>query len=128
MSGPSAGSHATVGNVLYGSKGYLSSAEGFETFLGKEQEPGPKAEIAEESGNNWANFIQAVRSRKHSDLNAPLEEGVPSVILIHLANISYRVGRSLHFDATTMTCKDDPEANSMFTREYRAPFVVPKIA
>ena len=128
MSGPAAGSHATVGNMIYGSKGYLSSANGFETFLGKEQQPGPKAEVAEERGNNWANFIQAVRSRNHSDLNAPVEEAVPSVVLIHLANISYRLGRSLHFDANTMRCSGDDEANRMFTRDYRAPFMVPKLA
>lgn len=127
MSGPAAGTHATVGNVIYGSNGYLSSANGFETFLGKEQQPGPKAEEDEE-GDNWANFIQAVRSRKYSDLNAPMEEAVPSVILIHLANISYRLGRSLHFDSNLMACTGDPEANQMFSRDYRKPFVVPKLA
>lgn len=127
MSGPAAGTHATVGNVIYGSKGYLSSAYGFETVLGIEHEPGPKAE-SDDNGNNWANFIQAIRSRKHSDLNAPVEEAVPSVVLIHLANISYRLGRSLHFDSSTMTCSGDPEANQMFSRkEYREPFVVPTV-
>lgn len=55
-----------------------------------------------------------------------MEEGAPSVILIHLANISYRLGRTLNFDANTMTCKGDAEANKMFTRNYRAPFVVPE--
>jgi predicted dehydrogenase len=125
MSGPAAGTHATVGNIIYGSNGYLSSAHGYETFLGKEQQPGPKRD-SEDEGNNWANFIQVVRSRKHSDLNAPLEEAVPSVILIHLANISYRLGRSLNFDSTTMTCTGDSEANQMFSRNYREPFVVPK--
>jgi predicted dehydrogenase len=127
MSGPAAGTHATVGNIIYGSNGYLSSAHGYETFLGREQQPGPKGE-AEDRGNNWANFIQAVRSRNHSDLNAPLQEAVPSVILIHLANISYRLGRTLHFDSTTMSCTGDPEANRMFTRNYRQPFVVPEVA
>jgi Oxidoreductase family, C-terminal alpha/beta domain len=126
MSGPAAGTHATVGNVIYSSQGYLSSANGYETFLGKDQQPGPKAASYDE-GNNWANFIQVVRSRKQSDLNAPLEEAVPSVILIHLANISYRLGRSLHFDSNTMMCTGDAEANRMFTRNYRAPFVVPKL-
>jgi hypothetical protein len=127
MYGPAAGSHATVGDVIYGSKGYLSTANGYETFLGKEHQPGPKAG-RDEQGNNWANFIQAVRSRKESDLNAPLSEAVPSVVLIHLANISYRLGRSIHFDPTTMTCTGDSEANQMFTRkEYREPFVIPKI-
>ncbi len=128
MSGPAAGTHATVGNVIYGSKGYLSTADGYETILGKDHQPGPKA-AGDESGNNWANFIQAVRSRKQSDLNAPLSEAVPSVVLIHLANISYRLGRSVHFDAASMSCTGDSEANQMFTRtEYRKPFVVPKLA
>jgi predicted dehydrogenase len=124
MSGPAAGAPATVGNIIYGSKGYLSTADGFKIFLGKEQQPGPTPTPGAR-GDNWANFIQAVRSRKYSDLNAPIEEGAPSVILIHLANISYRLGRTLHFDAATMTCKGDAEANRMFTRVYRAPFVVP---
>jgi predicted dehydrogenase len=128
MSGPAAGTHATVGNVVYGSKGYLSTANGYETVVEKEHQPGPKA-IRDERGDNWANFIQAVRSRKQSDLNAPLSEAVPSVVLIHLANISYRLGRSLHFDSNTMSCTGDPEANMMFSRrEYREPFTVPKIA
>lgn len=126
MSGPAAGTHASVGNIVYGSKGYLSTAKGYETFLGKDQEPGPKSKD-DEIGNNWANFIKAVRSRKHSDLNAPLEEAVPSVYLIHLANISYRLGRTLHFNPETLTCQDDHEANAMFSRpQYRAPFVVPE--
>ncbi len=114
-----------IGNIVYGSKGYLSTANGFKIFLGKEQQPGP-APTSTERGDNWANFIKAVRSRKQSDLNAPLEEGVPSVTLIHLANISYRLGRTLNFDAASMTCKGDAEANRMFTRTYRAPFTVPE--
>ena len=114
-----------IGNIIYGSKGYLSTANGYKIFLGKEQEPGP-APSGTERGDNWANFIKAVRSRKASDLNAPVEEGVPSVTLIHLANISYRLGRTLNFDAETLTCKDDAEANRMFTRKYRAPFTVPE--
>jgi hypothetical protein len=45
---------------------------------------------------------------------------------MHLANISYRVGRTLHWDAAKMQCIGDDEANKMLTRAYRAPFVVPK--
>ncbi len=115
----------TVGNLFYGSKGYLA-IDGYgtyKTFLGKDQEPGPSAH---EDGNNWANFIEAVRSRKPSDRNAPIEEGLLSTILVHLANISYRVGRTLEFDPETWSCKGDQEATAMFTRDYRAPFVVPE--
>jgi hypothetical protein len=126
MAGAAAGTRTTVGNIVYGSKGYLSTARpGFKIWLGKEQQPGP-APSGPRGGDNWANFIQAVRSRKQSDLNAPIEEGAPSVTLIHLANISYRLGRTLNFDPETLTVKGDAEANRMFTRNYRAPFVVPE--
>ncbi len=126
MAGPAAGTRTTVGNIVYGSKGYLSTARpGFKIWLGKEQQPGPTPSRPRGS-DNWAHFIQAVRSRKQSDLNAPIEEAAPSVILIHLANISYRLGRTLHFDPDTLTCKNDTEANAMFTRDYREPYVVPE--
>jgi predicted dehydrogenase len=123
--GEAGGGSNAIGNILYGSKGYLSTANGFKIFLGKEQQPGP-APSGTGRGDNWANFIKAVRSRNVADLNAPVDEGVPSVTLIHLANISYRLGRTLNFDAATMTCKGDAEANAMFTRPYRAPFTVPE--
>ena len=38
------------------------------------------------------NFISAVRSRKVADLRAPLIEGHLSTALVHMGNISYRVG------------------------------------
>jgi predicted dehydrogenase len=116
-----------VGATFYGSKGYMSiDAEDFgkyRTFLGRKQEPGPSGN---DIGDNWANFISAVRSGNHADLNAPIEEGAISTTLVHLANISYRVGRTLHFDADSYSCTGDEEANRMFRREYRKPFVVPE--
>jgi predicted dehydrogenase len=122
----------TVGNIFYGSKGYLAidwytkyySVLGPKKENGENwQEPGPGIDVG---GNNWQNFIDAVRTGKYSDLNAPIEEGAISTTLVHLANISYRLGRSIRFDAATYSCPDDKEATSMFTRNYRAPFVVPE--
>ncbi len=115
----------TIGNQFYGSKGYLviDNYNKYYSFLGKEQTPGPTATKRDE---HWANFIGAVRSRKRQDLTAEIEEGALSCNLMHLANISYRLGRTLNWDAKTMTVVNDPEANKMLTRDYRAPFVVPK--
>jgi predicted dehydrogenase len=115
----------TIGNIYYGSKGYMAvdGYTSYRTFLGKEQEPGP---ARMEGGSNWANFIKAVRSRKQSDLNADIEEGHISCILVHLANISYRLGRAIEFDGATETIKGDSEASKMLRREYRKPFVVPE--
>ncbi len=44
---------------------------------------------------------------------------------MHLGNIAYRVGRTLEFDPVTMRVKNDEEANRLFKRAYRAPYVVP---
>jgi predicted dehydrogenase len=117
----------TVGAVIYGSKGYLAITDEdhgrYQSFLGREQQPGPSGE---DLGNNWANFIAALRTRKHEDLNAPIEEGAISTTLVHLANLSYRLGRTLHFDAATYSVRADAEANRMFRRDYRKPFEVPE--
>ena len=115
----------TVGNIFYGSKGYLA-IDGYNkywTYLGREQEPGPSAEGG---GSHTGNFLEAVRTRNQAHLNAEIEEGAISCTLMHLGNIAYRLGRTLTFDAAAMKCVGDDEANKMFTRDYRAPFVVPK--
>ncbi len=43
--------------------------------------------------SHFANFLQAVRSRKLSDLRAEILEGHQSTSLCHVGNISYRLGR-----------------------------------
>ena len=115
----------TIGNIFYGSKGYLA-IEGYatyKTFLGREAQPGP---AKSEGGSNWVNFIQAMRSRKQGDLNAEIEEGAISSTLVHLANISHRLGRSINFDAKSYSCPGDKEATAMFKRSYRKGWEVPE--
>jgi len=114
-----------IGNIFYGSEGYLAidGYTSYKTFLGKKQEPGPSRR---EGGSTWVNFIQAVRSRKREELVADIEEGHLSSAAMHLANISYRTGRSLQFDPLKEQIVGDVEANNMLRRKYRAPFVVPE--
>jgi predicted dehydrogenase len=115
----------TVGNLFYGSKGYLA-IDGYNkyyTFLGRDQQPGPEAN---QGGNNWQNFVDVVRSRDVSKQNNRIEEGAASCVLMHLANISYRVGRTLEFDSEKMQIVGDKEANMLLTRKYRTGFVVPE--
>ena len=95
----------------------------YRTFLGKKKEPGP---TARQEGDHFANFIQAVRNRKPETLNAEIEEGHISSALAHLANISYRLGRSVVFDPKAEKFSGDPEANHLLTREYRPPYVIPE--
>ncbi|MBC8373052.1 MAG: Gfo/Idh/MocA family oxidoreductase [Phycisphaerae bacterium] len=43
--------------------------------------------------SHFANFIEAVRSRKHESLRADIAEGRISTSMCHLANISYKLGK-----------------------------------
>jgi predicted dehydrogenase len=124
------GGSDTIGNIFYGSKGYLAidGYDSYRTWFHKEQEPGPSGNGG---GNHFANFIDCVRSRKPEGLNAPIEEGYVSAALVHLANASYRLGRSLKVDPQSGRVIGDEEANQLLCdadRGYRAPFVVPKEA
>jgi predicted dehydrogenase len=73
--------------------------------------------------NHKENFVQSVRSHKRP--NADIEEGHRSLLLVHYANISCRLGgRKLRIDPKTERILDDPEAMKLFRREYRKPWVV----
>ena len=113
----------TIGNQFYGSKGYLvMDGDKYYSFLGRDQQPGPTSQVRDD---HFTNFIGAVRSRKREELAAEIEEGAISCNLVHLANISYRLGRTLLWDAKKMECTGDAEATRMLTRDYRKPYVVP---
>ena len=120
----------TIGNIFLGSEGYMTvDLNGFRTYLGEEHELGPSMFFAEDqrwaSAPHFANFLKAVKSRKHTDLNADIAEGYLSAALCHLANISYRTKQRLEFDPKTERFPNSPDANKLLTREYRPPFVVP---
>ena len=114
-----------VGDIFYGSKGYLamSGYATYKSWLGEDAEPGP---TATRGFNCWANFLDCVRSRKPENLNAPIEEAHFSCALIHLANASYRLGRTLRFDPETEQVIGDEEANRLLRGTYRDPYRVPE--
>ncbi len=137
-----------VGVIFLGADGYMIMPDysSYYTFLGKKAEPGPKAEAggmvrqlavprvkgpsAVGAGNitdlpHFESFIKAVRSRNESDLRSGPDDLHYSSSLNHLANISYRTGRMIHFDPKTEQCIGDAEANKLLTRDYRKPYVVP---
>jgi predicted dehydrogenase len=114
-----------VGNLFYGSKGFMTkTVNDWQVFEGRDRTLGASGSGLD---NHYNNYIQAIRENDQALAKADIKEGFYSCALIHLGNISYRLGRSLEFDPGTMRFKNDPEANLMLTREYRAPFVVPEI-
>jgi predicted dehydrogenase len=119
------GSPHAIGNLFYGSEGYMTIdlMGNWKTFMGRDREPGPGGEG---TGSMSRNFIRAIRANDASILEGGIEKGHYSSSLIHLANISYRLGRSIRFDPEREQCIDDKQANAMLTRDYREPFVIPE--
>ncbi|MBL8209561.1 MAG: gfo/Idh/MocA family oxidoreductase, partial [Bryobacterales bacterium] len=116
---------AGVGNIFYGSEGYMvvKGYDHYQIYLGQKREKGPTRKAG---GDHYANWIKAIRSRKTTDQNGPVETAHLASSLAHLGNISYRLGRQLDFDPKTERFVSDGEANKMIKRNYRAPFVVPE--
>ncbi|MCX6908786.1 MAG: Gfo/Idh/MocA family oxidoreductase [Verrucomicrobia bacterium] len=114
----------TVGNLFFGSKGYMAkNVNEWRTFMGEKREAGPTGGGL---GNHYEVFVNAIRDPKPETFNVSIENGFYSCAVMHLGNISYRLGRSLEFDPKMMRFPHDEEANRMLRREYRAPFVVPE--
>jgi Oxidoreductase family, C-terminal alpha/beta domain len=70
-----------------------------------------------------------LRGRKQEDRHAPIEEAPVSCTLVHLANASYRLGRTLNFDPKAEEVIGDHEANCLLRdadRGYRRPFIIPE--
>jgi predicted dehydrogenase len=114
------------GAMAYGSKGYYIEDVG---FFDTEDKPIPTPPVPETPQNaNFVNFAKAVVSRKPEDNPCDALVGHTSVVHCHLANISYRLGRSLNFDPATEKFVGDDEANALLTKEYRKGFEVPQLA
>jgi hypothetical protein len=89
----------------------------------KSGDPGPSEKGVPETHEK--NFLDCVKSRERP--NSDVETGRLSTTLCHLGNISYKLGRDVHFDPKTETFTNDKDANRLLTKEYRAPFVLPKV-
>lgn len=112
-----------IGDIFYGTEGILAitSYTNWQTYFGPKLEKGPSGSGG---GDHYANFVKAVKARDAKLLNADIEEGHLSSAYCHLGNIAYRLGRKLHVNPSTESFVNDSEADSMLTRDYRAPFVV----
>ena len=131
-----------IGNLFFGTEGWLEvNGSKWQSYRGRKNEPGPGSDSQGEQGDpnstlgylaapggggHYRNFISAIRSGKQEELTCDIETGYLSTALPLLGNISYRLGRQLMFDGGKEQFFNDPEADSMLSRSYREPFVVPQ--
>ena len=105
---------AGVGVIFEGSEGYvvLSSYNGGAAF----DPDGKMVKKFSGGGDHFANFLSAVRSRKHADLNADILDGHLSSALCHLGNVSYRLGNAISVADMQKRYDGDDEATATLDR------------
>ncbi len=77
--------------LIVGTEGYLSGGAGGTSAYDLSGKLVQK--LSGPSDDHFDNFIKAVRSRKREDLNADIHEGHISTAVVHVANISQRLGQ-----------------------------------
>lgn len=105
---------ANVGNVFYGSDGYVvmtgySSGAAFDL-------DGNMTKKFEGGGDHFGNFLDAVASGKHEDLNADILEGHLSSALCHLGNASFRLGQEVKSDVAAEMLGSNGEVQDSYQR------------
>ena len=81
---------------------------------------GPNEIHLYESNDHFRNFIDCVISRREPI--APVETAHRSITLAHLGNIAMMTGRDLTWDPEAEQCVNDPGANTLLGRSWRAPW------
>jgi len=87
-----------------------------------QSEIGPNEIHLYESGSQYGNFIECVRSRQPTA--APVEVAHRSITPAHLGNISMILGRKLKWNPEKEVIAGDAEANRMLSRPRREPWTI----
>ncbi|MFK7981699.1 MAG: Gfo/Idh/MocA family protein [Saprospiraceae bacterium] len=72
----------------------------------------------------WADFMQAIEKNKLPLCD--IEKGHLATNISHLGMISYKLGRSIHWDGLNEKIIDDVAANALLKREYRGDWEYPQ--
>jgi predicted dehydrogenase len=103
-----------VGNIFYGSEGFMVCPS-YSNAVAYSRD-GEVIQRFSGGDNHFANFIDAVRSRKVEKLHADILEGHLSSALCHLGNISYRLGSNQPFGQAPKAFAKDKDAGETFER------------
>lgn len=110
---------AGVGNIWYGEDGMVV-APSYDRAVAYDKD-GKVTQEFKGGGDHYRNFVDAIRSRKVSDLNCDVEEGHLSAALCHMANISHRLGDHVPLSAIAApTLSDDAEGTVERMKEHLA--------
>ena len=112
-----------AGVCFTGTKGKLEVNRGyFRTWPDslKNQQIAPNQIHLYKSNNHYADWLNAIRTR--SKPICDVEIGCHSVIVCHIGNIAYKLGRPLKWDSKREVFIRDSEANRLLSRAMRKPW------
>lgn len=105
----------SIGVVIECEGGYLVVSSDY-SRASAHDETGAEVKKWKENRDHYANFVDAVRSRKQSDLAAEIEEGHISSVLCHMGNIAHRVGTAMSREAIAGRLSDNAPLREAFDR------------
>lgn len=110
------------GMAFYGTKGTLvADRYAYDIYPERGSEVKRKSvQSYDATDKHTENFANVIRGKLKP--MAPIEDGHLATNIAHLANISYRTGNKIQWDAEQEICKGDPEANRLLGRKARAPW------
>ena len=72
------------------------------------------------------NFIDAVKSRDASKLNAPIKVGYDAALVSHMGNVAFKTGNRIYWDEASGKFKDE-EANKLIKANYQNGWKLPML-
>jgi predicted dehydrogenase len=105
--------HGTKGMLFVSKRGKLQVWDDSNRRI---EDPEPR-EFVSTPSNHQVDFLEAIANNRSP--TADIATGHDSAALVHLANISVRLGMSLQVDPRTETIIDNNRATAMLSRKYR---------
>jgi predicted dehydrogenase len=125
--------HTNIGCYFYGTEGtfHMGWQDGW-TYFPKNKSQGvihedPTLHAPDDQNIRelWADFLDAIDGGRRSLCD--IEVGHRSTNMSLLAMLSLKAGRSIEWDGDKEVIVNDPEANKLLRREYRAPWEYPEV-
>ena len=105
----------SVAVIIHCEGGFLNVPSSYSRVIAYDND-GKMVKEFKGGGNHYENFIKAVHSRKHTDLNGDILEGHLSSALCHTGNISYRLGQKKSTDEIKESIKSNKGLGETFDR------------
>jgi len=83
-----------IGTIIQCENGYVAGGSGFGKTAAYDNQGNRIKTFEPTNPDLRTNFLDAIRSRKAANLGAPMLQGHLSAALVHMSNISYRLGKN----------------------------------